>query len=627
MKPKLGVTQYRAMTAEVNAENDTIELSVSSDLPYMRQFGYEVLEHTSEAIDMTRLLNGAAVLVDHGGDQVGVVRNAWLDDNKLRAEVKFSKSVRGQEVEQDIRDGIRRNVSIGYMVNKWDNAKTRSELDGVPVYKAVRWTPFEVSIVAVPADHTVGVGRALEDPDENGLVDVQLETGVDVQPTEPVLEEETKEIEPSVLMEVVSILQEQVSELTNTVETIVSELVTEEAAETESETSEEVTSEEVMTEDETTEALDSADPVAAEDDEEMTSSRNIHIPLMESNTMKNNLDNVQNSNIKLTEKEQRQYSLSRAILSAADGKRSGFEFEISDEIAKKTGRDSAGLWMPTSIRAYDITDAASAGAMTFTQGGEFIDFLRNKATVAGLGASVVSLNAKTSLPRATSDLSAQWIAEDGSGATYNSQSFEQMTLSPKKLATYTGVTREALTVASLDVENLIRTNIYNSFTVAFDKAAIQGTGGSQPTGLLNTTGLVSGTLTSAPLTYAAAIDLFGTVAGANADQGNLAYLTTPAIKARAMATIKSGSTADFIINDAQNLSLFNVAHSNNVTAGTFIFGDWSSLVLAEFGAIEIVVDPYTSKHKGIVEVGATMLGDIGVKTVRSFAILKGLTTP
>jgi HK97 family phage major capsid protein len=584
----------------------------------MRQFGYEVLEHTSEAIDMTRLLSGAAVLVDHGGDQVGVVRNAWLDGNKLRADVKFSKGVRGQEIEQDIRDGIRRNVSIGYMVNKWDEAKTRKQVDGVPVYRAVSWTPFEVSIVAVPADHTVGVGRAFEDPS-------QLETGVDVQPTEVPVEEETKEIQPTELIDVVSNLQEQVNELTNTVETIVSELVTEEASETESETSEEVTSEEVMTEDENTEASDSADLEAAEDDEEESPSRNIHIPLMESNTMKNNLDNVQNSNIKLTEKEQRQYSLSRAILSAADGKRSGLEFEISDEIAKKTGRDSSGLWMPTSIRAYDITDAASAGAMTFTQGGEFIDFLRAKATVAGLGASVLSLNAKTALPRATSDLSAQWIAEDGSGATYNSQSFDQMLLSPKKLATYTGVTREALTVASLDVENVIRTNIYNAFTVAFDRAAIQGAGGNSPTGLLNQTGLVSGTLTGVNLTYAAALDLFGTVAGANADQGNMSYLTTPAIKAKAMATIKAGSSAEFIINDAQNLSLFNVAHSNNVTTGNFIFGDWSSLVLAEFGAIEIVVDPYTSKHKGIVEVGATMLGDVGVKTVRSFAILKGLT--
>jgi HK97 family phage major capsid protein len=370
---------------------------------------------------------------------------------------------------------------------------------------------------------------------------------------------------------------------------------------------------------------DDAAEEAAEDEDETL--RTIHISVQERHTMKNNLDNVQNANIKLTEREQKQYSLSRAILAAADGKRSGFEFEISDEIAKKTGRDSNGFWMPTSVRAYDITDNASAGALTFTQGGEFIDFLRNKAVVAGLGASVMTLNARTALPRATSDLSAQWIAEDGSGATFNSQSFDQMLLAPKKLATYTGVTREALTVATYDVENIIRTNIYNSFTTAFDRAAVQGTGGVQPVGLLNQTGLVSGTLTSAPLTFAAAVDLFGQVAGANADQGNLGYLTTPAIKARAMSTIKSGSTAEFIINDQQNLGLYSVAHSNNVPAGNFIFGDWSALVLAEFGAIEIVVDPYTNKQRGIVEVGATMLGDVGVKTIRSFAILKGLTTP
>lgn len=656
-KPNIGVTQYRAMTAEVNTDNDLIQLSVSSDLPYMRSFGYEVLEHSEDAIDMSRLLNGAAVLVDHGGDQVGVVRKAYLDGNKLRADVQFSKSVRGQEIENDIREGIRRNVSIGYMVNKWDNAKTRELKDGSPIYRALSWTPYEVSIVAVPADHTVGVGRSFKKgkrygndlpvliydekeilveailPDGNRVTDeeelaqleAELENGMEKEGLEVENEVTVESTEPIDVAESVASLQEMVSHVSDLMETISESLLNEEAADTESESSEEVASDEVMTEDDS-EALDSADEDAAETEDEDSPSRTHNIPLMEHNSMKNNLDKVQNVNFKLTEKEQKAYSLTRAILAATDGKRSGFEFEISDEIAKKTGRDSTGFWMPTSIRAYDITDAASAGAMTFTQGGEFIDFLRAKATVVGLGATVISLNSRTALPRATSDLSAQWIAEDGAGATFNSQSFDQMLLTPKKLATYTGVTREALTVASLDVENIIRQNIYNSFTVAFDRAAIQGTGGVQPLGLLNQVGLVSGSATGV-LSYAGALGLFGLVAGANADQGTLAYLTTPAVKARAMATIKSGSTADFLVSDAQTIGLYSVAHSNNVPAGTLIFGDWTSLCLAEFGAIEIVVDPYTSKHKGIVEIGATMLGDVGVKTVRSFAIQSGLTTP
>lgn len=601
-QPKDGAVLHRTMNAEASAADGLIELSVSSEAPYQRSFGLEILEHRDGSVDMSRLLNGAPVLVDHNtADQVGVVEHAWIAEGKLRAHVRFSKSVRGQEIEQDIRDGIRRNISIGYMVTKWDNPKTREMRGNVPVYRAVSWLPTEVSSVAVPADNTVGVGRAMDMPVED--------------------EPESVEVEQDAVAEAAPTLHEQLTAVSETLATIVDTLITDDSSE-KAEDADDVAA--AVEEDATPEvAVD-----AAENEELTDDATNVarHITIVESNDMKNNLDTVANPQITLTEREQKQYSLARAILHADDSKRSGFEFEISDEIAKKTGRDTAGFFMPTSVRAtYNIGDAASAGASTFTEGGEFIDYLRNRTTVAALGATVLSLNAKTALPRATSDLSAQWIAEDGSGATTNAQTFDQVTLNPKKLATYTGVTREALLVASMDVEAQIRNNIYSAFAVAFDRAAIQGTGASnQPTGIINMTGLVSGSNTGT-LTYAGALELFSKVAEANADMGSLAFLTTPYVKIKAMSTIRSGSTADFIVSDAEKIGLYDIAHSNNVPTGYLIFGDWTSLLLAEFGAIEIITDPYTSKHKGIVEIGATMLGDIAVKQGRSFAVQKSLT--
>ena len=592
--PKAGVVEYRTLTVD-ESDAETLSLSVSSDVPYLRSFGYEVLVHTPEAIDMTRLLNGAPLLFGHDDkDQIGVIETAWLDGSKLRAKVRFSKSARGQEFEADVKDNIRRNVSVGYVVTEWE--RDEELLDDVPVYRATRWEPLEVSIVSVPADNTVGYGRKYKPMEQKTMRTLVLNDENEV--VEIVLPDGTSITDPD---EIAALLAAMDGE-TDTVET-------------EADVSDEKEADD-----------DAADEDTPEPEDEKRKAHTPRISIKErSRTMKNNL-NAFPATVTLSPREQKQYSLSRALLKMADGKRDGFEFEVSQEISNKLGRDTNGFWMPTSVRAYNITDGASAGAFTFTEGGEFIDFLRNKAVVASLGASVLSLNARTALPRATNDLSAQWISEDGSGATFNSQSFDQVLLTPKKMATYTGVTREALIVASMDVEAMIRNNIYASFTTAFDKAALVGAGGIEPLGLLSGSGITSGSLlaSGSSLSWAGALELVKNVAQYNADGGSLAYLSSPGVKIGAMATIKSGSTAEFIVDTNGRLGLYEIAHSNNLPASTLVFGDWSNLILAEFGAIEIIVDPYTSKHKGIVEVGATLLGDVGLKQPKAFSIYKNL---
>lgn len=633
-KPQLRDRVYRnaVITASENDSSGIYELSVSSEQPYLRTYGYEVLGHDAENVILDRLLNGAPVLTDHETwNQVGVVEKAWLQDGKLRAHIRFSKSVKGQEVEQDIIDRIRRNVSVGYDIH---DVVREPDKDGYPVYRAVKWEPMEISIVSVPADITVGVGRSAKKgkregdliliyDEENTVVEIVLEDGTSV--TDPdAIAQILADVETDADVEVQAGENESVSESTE--DEVEDEENKEDEVEELQETSEDGSENEQNEEkeDETIETeLVNNDDVS---DEENDKKRNT-IVLVENSRMKNNLDKVSNP-VRLTDKEQKQYSIARAILNATEGKRSGFEFEISDDIAKRTGKDTSGFYMPTSVRAMTIADGASAGAYTFTQGGEFIDYLRNRAVVAQLGATVVTLSQKTALPRQTSDLTAQWIAEDGSGATFVSASYDQVLMSPRKLSTATAVSKEALTVASLDTEALVINNIYSSFAVAFDNAAIQGAGGNAPTGLLSLTGLVSGSNSGSVLTWGGAVALQKLVAEANADFGSLAYLSTVGVKTTAMTTIKSGSTASFICED-DKIGVYNAAHSNNVPnlagGGVLIFGDWSSVILANFGAIEIIVDPYSQKHKGLLEIAGTMLGDVGFKHVRSFAIQKGLT--
>lgn len=154
--------------AGIDKEARTVPLSFASENPVERWFGREILDITKDACDLERLRNGGAILVNHDwDDQVGVVLEASIDPGtkKARCVAKFSRSTRGDEIFQDITDGIRSLVSVGYIVRKM---VLQSVEDGVETHRVTEWQPFEVSVVAVPADTSVGVGRAQPKDDNRG---------------------------------------------------------------------------------------------------------------------------------------------------------------------------------------------------------------------------------------------------------------------------------------------------------------------------------------------------------------------------------------------------------------------------------------------------------------------------
>jgi len=146
----------------VNSEQRTIELSFSSETEYERWYGIEILDHNKKSIRLDRINSGAPVLVNHDPDrQAGVVEKAWIDskNKKGKALVRFGKSTFANEIFSDIQDGIRRNVSVSYI--NWN--MVLEEQDGETMkYRVMDWEPLEISIVAVPADYSVGIGRSLE---------------------------------------------------------------------------------------------------------------------------------------------------------------------------------------------------------------------------------------------------------------------------------------------------------------------------------------------------------------------------------------------------------------------------------------------------------------------------------
>lgn len=177
-KAPIGQRQMRSAVLDargVDMDGRTVELAFSSEAPVERGYGIEILDHSQGAMQMEFINSGRApLLVDHDPtDVVGVVEQVAMGaDRMARARVRFGRSARAQEILQDVADGIRTNVSVGYVVDEWMVQKgDRGKAD---TYRAVRWTPLEISSVSIPADARVGVGRSFEINDAPASKDLKM---------------------------------------------------------------------------------------------------------------------------------------------------------------------------------------------------------------------------------------------------------------------------------------------------------------------------------------------------------------------------------------------------------------------------------------------------------------------
>ena len=171
------------------------ELSLSSEEPCRRWFGNEILSHDAEAVDLSRLQEIGVVLFNHDRDRVvGRVLSVRLDEvtHRLRAVIQFDEDEESERVYQKVRSGTLKGVSVGYAVDVWEEVKagatsTNGRFTG-PCEVATRWTPYELSIVSVPADATVGVGRSFIENGDGTMDDKEKDVKV--------REQESSEVTP-----------------------------------------------------------------------------------------------------------------------------------------------------------------------------------------------------------------------------------------------------------------------------------------------------------------------------------------------------------------------------------------------------------------------------------------------
>jgi HK97 family phage major capsid protein len=555
-------------------------------------------------MDLARLNGGGALLLDHDWTrQIGVVEKAWVDPTtkKARARVKLSRSALGQEILQDIQDGIRTLISVGYVIRKMVLESVEGDVE---THRATDWQPFEVSFVSVPADPSVGVGRSLSDT-TNAASAAKASTTISVMETPaPTLPDAT------------ATERARVKEINTTCDQIVSrhQPHAEGVRALARKCIEAGDNVDVFTRSVMTEVL-KTDPIAP--------------------TRQGSAD------IGMNHKEVKRYSAIRAIAEAADGKPvSGFERECSDEVAKKLGREARGFFLPDDIvadvyskrrskRALNSVGVPGDGGYTVGQeilASEFVELLRENSTVVALGARVIGgLVGDVTIPRQITGATAYWCSETGS-ITQSNATFGQIVARPRRIGTSVPYTKQFLAQTSLGAEAFVVADSDASIANELDRVALRGTGGAEPLGIANLATADKSTAVTfggAP-TWAKYLEFFSSVAANNAVVGQPAYVASVASAVKAMATARF-SGGDTPIWDKDMVGVFRARWSTQLlvaatpVANMVIFGDFSQVLFMEWAGRDVVVDPYSGKKEGTVEVTIQRLMDCVIRRAKSFA--------
>jgi len=358
-------------------------------------------------------------------------------------------------------------------------------------------------------------------------------------------------------------------------------------------------------------------------------------------------------------KEVRNYSFIKAIRSQlTNGKLEGLELEMHQE-AEKEARDSGiiltGIGIPSAVLAHykkrekrDMT-ATGTTSVSLDQGGMtiqtdvigFIEALRAKMVVAQAGAQMLTnLVGNIDLPGANAVATGTWEGENDDNAE-SSPTVRKVNLIPHRLGTYVQVSKQLLLQSSIGAENFIRNDLETAVRLGVDLAAINGSDSAgQPCGILQVTGIGSvlgGTNGAAP-DWADIVALEKEVAVDNADIGALAYLTNPKVRAKLKVIEVATNTGIFVFPQNESMmngyrALITTQCPSTLDKGTatgvcsaIIFGNWNDLIIAQWGGLDLVIDPYTDAKKALVNMVINSWWDIGCRHAESFAAMKDALT-
>lgn len=604
-----------------------VRATVSSETPYPRQMwdeenkawvrGHEVLGHAKGEIDESRMKDGLVIQDTHWGDQIGIIRKPELKDGKLGGVIEFGCGERAQEIARDAAAGIRRNMSVGYIVREYK--KVGKAEDGLPIFRVTKWTPYEASFVNVPADTNIGVGRVADQMKTPGTTDAAVAT-----PTAEVKTGKEPEMKPEQIAALVAKAERAHLKATEVTDMVVAGKSYEEICDAIAER-----------------ACAYADelakkPAAPAAPKTKTAIDDGNAPAIGKGERKYNLVNV-----------------IRAMVAAHEGKIGpdvGFEREVSDEIGKRSGKKSeGGFFVPSSAllgsRAFDKANAAAALVATDTLFGEFIEALVADTVLGAAGVrTLAGLVGDVTIPKSGS-ATAYWVTTEGGNATETTPNIGQVGATPHTVGAYTDITRKLLMQSGIGAQTLIADLLREAIGRAIEAAVFSGSGASgQPLGLDNWTETVGGnsvaiptvSMTAGSPTHDNLVDFWQKVYTANAARGSLKYIGSPAVKAllcktrdmlafnntgaKATSGVVGAVGSEYLCTKDGKVEGYDFLMSNLCNAKKLYFGDWSQIMLAFWSGIDLTVDTSSLSKSGGVRVVALQDCDVIVRHREAFAI-------
>ncbi|EBN9228711.1 phage major capsid protein [Salmonella enterica] len=626
-----------------SGDDRIVELAFSSEAPYSRIYTdqngdpvelKEILVHDKDAVDLDVLNDKASLLFNHEFDNhIGVVvpGSARIDEDGVgRALVKFSQVGQlANETYDKVKEGTMSKVSVGYTVLEGHADFSKG------VYFVTKWQPYEISIVSVPADSSVGVGRSLNtsvDEPANNEEKREVEVETEIKPEEEIRSEENKEQEELNNEESNS----GTGDRSDRSEIVEEEKVTPEETRSEeenkNENSEELNTDTQESDDErqnNTETGEEEKPVEVEkpfersqedtdeiraigkhlnisDDEIQRAIEDKEITvesfkqcalnnITESKTFAKGKNNMTDT-IKTLENR---FDLSVAMRSLAEGKAlNGAEAEYSQEMARKAaqrGRAQRGnsVFVPTS--------ALAPVAGTEIRNDSFVELLMKKSVLGSLGVNVLSgLTAPIAVPRMSEGAldAFGFVAENG--VSQNSDvKFDNV---PMSLHTFTGgvpVTRQAM-LTMPNIGALIAEHILKASRIKLEQAILSaGANANARDGIVKQL-TDAGLVTETALTYKAFLAEIAKLTDAGVDEAAIKFAMRGALKADLASTLRDEGVSGYIIGENDKLANRPVHSSGVLEAGQILVGDFSAITIGEWEGLEIDLDDTTFRSQGAI---------------------------
>ena len=626
--------RFDAAEFRAQEEDRTLEFSFSSELPVSRWFGEEVLSHAPESVNLSRLNDGAPVLFNHEPDRViGVVERAWIDGEKRRgmARVRFSRNEFAQQIVGDINDGILRNVSVGYQIGEAENR-------GEEVV-ATSWSPYELSVVTIPADPTIGIGR-------------KLDTGAPATATTPPPSPSPKMEETTVNLDEVRALamadeRARVASITNlcrehSLDDKAQAFIERGASvpEAQSEILAELAKRAKQPATQHAAPAQRAQPIASAPD--------LHLSAADS----------------------KRYSITAGIRAALTGDWSSYEAgmvrELSTEVQKSMGRGPSAeraFFVPFNelTRATYVTSGATTGGnlvQTDLLDQEFIEFLRNRSVMLAAGVrTMAGLVGNVAIPRRSGIASTYYLSTQTTAITQSESTFDQVTMSPKNLAALSKYSRQTLLQGTPGIEQLVRNDLVDGINVGIDLGILNGSGSSgQPTGIMSTSGIGSVAIgtNGGAITMEKLVDLETelTIDNVAVDRNSISYVTNARVMGNMKKLRAGGSTTTdgpFLVNDSlvaigrggtpsvvngypvyvtnQVPNILTKGSSSGVCSAV-VLGDFSQAMVGFWGnGLEITVGEDSDDFsKALTSVRGIVAYDVAVRDPKCFAAILDVTT-